>query len=66
MMSAKEISETAHFINQDLNALEKIIRDNDTNLFEEESVTSTSQYTIAAILGAISGLSILFFEHFFI
>lgn len=65
MMSASEISETAHFINQDLNALEKIIRDNDTNLFEE-SVTSTSQYTIAAILGAISGLSILFFEHFFI
>lgn len=75
MLSANEISKSAREINRDLDVLERIILTSEQrNNFDSSTTTShiidtasfSVKYTIAGILGTISGLSIILAQHLFV
>lgn len=73
MLSANEISKSAREINRDLDVLERIIltseQRNDSSTTTSHIIDTASfsvKYTIAGILGTISGLSIILAQHLFV
>lgn len=69
MLAADEIKETANQINKDLNLLQEFYSNNGKIFETAQNVTVTAHnktYAIAAVLGTISGLTIILLEYLLI